>query len=256
VTKPVVILVSPKGEANVGGIARLMGNFSLTDLRVVDPRCDLNGADVRKMSLQAYPLVERAQIFDDVVSAQADLKLSAALSMRPSSSRSPHCKLSKMFENEAFSSFPFSAEFPWGFVFGREDSGLTNDELRLVDLQVEIPSHSEMPSLNIVSAVAITLFHWFEAIETCSKPSSLRTDKPLKADEDIFFDGLEKMLRDISFLKSSSPSHILEDLRDMYHRSNMSARDLRILFGILSDLGRTHKKNYCPPSGAGKKSCS
>lgn len=250
--KPCLILVSPKGESNLGGIARLMANFDLTDLRLVQHRCDRDSDEVKKMSLQAFSLVENAKTFDRLSEAQADLRWTLALSMRAAGEGHPQRSL---FELDR----PFwKRDEPWGILLGREDSGLTNEELRQTNLQVSIPSSTEFPSLNIVSAAAVVLSRWFEA--THQDASELRrplSSKPLKREEDLFFRGLSNLLRDIGFLKSDSSTHVLEDLRDIYQRAEIQERDLRILFGILSDLARTcEKKIFSSGSGGGKKSCS
>lgn len=236
-TLPCLILVSPKGESNLGGVARVMGNFGLKELRVVEPRCELLTDEVKKMALQAFPIVERARIFPSLEEALSDLHWAMALSMRSASSESPQKSLWDLRKTD----FPDSQSM--GIVLGREDSGLTNEELRLVDLQIHIPTCAEMPSMNLVSATALSL-GWWSQITSCPSSNSQARLRPKKEDEQIFFRALDAMLRDIGFLKSNSPTHILEDLQDMYHRSEMGERDLRILFGILSDLGRHHQKNY------------
>ena len=67
--KPAIVLVSPKGADNVGSVARAMKNFGLTDLRIVQPRCNLEQAHM--MAVHAVDVIENAQIFESLLEAVA-----------------------------------------------------------------------------------------------------------------------------------------------------------------------------------------
>lgn len=227
-----VILVSPQGSGNLGSIARLMMNFGVSDLRIVDPRCELFCDESRMMSMKAYSILENAKVFSSLRDAQAGLHRSFALAMDAAEDRRPIKALPQFFQ-ETFSEY--SGDLRWGFVFGREDSGLTAEEIRLCDLQIQIPSEEAYPSLNISSAVALVLSQFYFLSQQLA-PTALKKEGPKKEEEEVFFDGLEAMLKSIGFLHSPYPKQIMLDLRDIYHRANLSQRELRIFFGILSDL--------------------
>jgi len=240
--KPVVILVSPQGDANVGGIARLMANFDLSDLRIINPRCDLKSDLCRMMSLKAYPILEKAKIFSSLESAQRDLRWSFAFSAIELGQReSPSYELPEFIRTKLSS---ISLEEAWAFVFGREDRGLEREELAFCDGRIRIPSSNDYDSLNLSSAVAVALSHWYASAQSKKQSTSSRSDRPKKEDEEIFFEGLTKFLEHIGFLNLKTSKHILLDLRDMYHRAEPRARDLRILFGILADLEYKFKKKF------------
>jgi len=237
--KPVVILVSPKGAGNVGSVARLMANFELENLRIVDPRCDLYSDECRMMSLKAYPLIGGAKIFENLQAAQQDIRWSYAFSARDPSSTAPALSLPELVSSEVHSRGP---EESYAFVFGREDNGLTADEIRLCDQQVWIPVEESYSSLNLSSAVGMALYSdYLSRSSTCSKPNLLR--KPLKETEEVFFDRLTELLQQIGFLNPKTSWHILEDIRNLYHRAKVEERELRIIFGILSDLERSLKSS-------------
>lgn len=246
ILSPKMILVSPKGSSNVGGIARLMGNFELDELRVVEPRCELFDRDARMMGLKNHKILQSAKVFESLDQAQEDLAFTVALSMRPGSRASPFIPLTDLFSSPELSP---PAHQPWGFVFGREDNGLEVEELKRCNIEVFLPSAGNRSSLNIVSAAAITLFHYFSHL----KMKALDHDKeslPKKLDEEIFFESLSGLLTHIEFVKGGERQRMLFDLRDLYRRARVSKRDLRILFGVLADLQRKLGHSFIPKSSS------
>ncbi len=230
--KPAVILVSPKGEANVGGVARLMANFGLIDLRIVAPRLSLDDAEVKKRALGAYTLIEGAKIFPNLEQALADLSFSVAYTMRFAGPRPAGESLECLEEN-----FYFKPQ-AWGFVFGREDNGLDAAELRLCSFQIQIPTEEIFPSINLTSSVAIAFWDWYSKTKGREKVDAHTGVRPHHNEVEIFFSQLKDLLGGIGFIKHMESDHILRDLRDLYHRADPNDRDLRILFGMISDLKR------------------
>jgi tRNA/rRNA methyltransferase len=232
VTKPVVILVSPKGAANLGGISRLMANFGLAELRLVAPRVDRAEYDVKARALESYPIIESAKIFETLGEALADLHFSVAYTMRLAGSHAPGSLLSTLPAKV------YLQDQAWGIVFGREDNGLETEELRLCRFQIQIPTEEFFPSMNLTSSVAVALWDWYSKSSSGFENVSLISGQPKHAEVEIFFDQLKGLLSQLGFIKHPESDHILRDLRDMYNRAAPDERDLRILFGILSDLKR------------------
>jgi len=230
--KPALILVSPKGEANVGGIARLMANFGLTELRIVSPRLSLDDPEVKKRALGAYELVENAKIFSSLELALADLSFSVAYTMRLAGPRPSGESLESLDQN-----FYLKSQ-PWALVFGREDNGLDSSELRLCSYQIQIPTEEVFPSINLTSSVAIALWDWYSKTKGKEKIEAHAGARPDHGEVEIFFSQLRDLLSGVGFIKHVESDHILRDLRDLYHRADPNDRDLRILFGMVSDLKR------------------
>lgn len=239
-----VLLVSPQGAGNLGSVARLMMNFGFSDLRIVQPRCEVICDESRKMSMKAFSILENANIYESLPEAQKDLHKTFALAMDAADDRRPIFNLPHFFKSN-FSEY--SSATNWGFVFGREDSGLTAEEIRLCDLQIQIPSEEAYPSLNLASAVALVLsqFYFLSNENSLNEASAISGRAvPKKEDEEIFFEGLEVMLKSIGFFSSNQPKQIMLDLRDVYHRANLNQRELRIFFGILADLEWRLEKKF------------
>lgn len=233
-----VILVSPKGSANVGSIARLMMNFGLRDLRIVDPRCELDNDEARMMSLKARSILQEARIFKNLSEAQQDLETSFAFSMVIADDGRPIVSSHEIFLKPDYVDLFQNPDSKIAFVFGREDSGLTKEEINLCDLQVLIPSSEDYSSLNLSHSVAICLYSYSRCLNDIELkiPRRSESSRPQKIDEEIFFEGLEKALDELKFFSSKNPSHVMRDLKNLYHRGQASDRELRILFGIVAEL--------------------
>lgn len=232
----VLILVSPKGAGNVGGVARLLGNFEVGELRIVDPRCRLDSLECKQMSMQGYHFVEKAKIFKTLEDAQSDLSYSVAFSGRRYDDPRP-----RMTVFDFYQEIPnrFSDQDRIGLVFGREEWGLTLEELDRCHVQVEIPSSEKMPSINLTSAVAIALSELYRGRRSKQFVSAAEAkERPKKEQEDIFFERVFRVMDLVQFTNPQNPISHLTDLRSMYHRADLSDRDLRILFGILSGIER------------------
>lgn len=239
--KPSIVLISPKGAANLGGIARLMANFELTDLRIVSPRCDLEDPECKERSLGAFPIIQNAKIYNHFTEAIADLQFLVALSMQDQKLGVPSGELEDFFST----ALQDAQSQRWAFVFGREDNGMEAEELLKCNFVAQIPSSENFPSLNITSSAAIVLYRWFISSGLSPAPYKDALVLPRKEEEEVFFSSIQNLLRSIEFMKTDS-DHILDDLRNMYRRAQINDRDLRILFGIVADIGRSLGKRLLP----------
>jgi TrmH family RNA methyltransferase len=244
-----VILISPQGPANVGGIARLMGNFDLTDLRIVQPRCDLKSLEAKKMSMRSFPILEGAKVYETLADAQADRSFSVAFSDRDITLNAPQYDVYD-FAKEATTKF--SDDEKIALVFGREDSGMELEELSACNWQIYIPTGTEKTSINLTSAVAIALSSLFHASQKGKreKPEFKKAENlPPKERENVFFKELYKLMEEVQFLNKQNPFQIRDDLKAVFHRAQPDDRELRIMMGLLANT-----KNYIQNQGWKKAS--
>ena len=135
--------------------------------------------------------------------------------------------------------------FEIALVFGREDSGLTNDELHRCHFHVHIPSDPEFSSLNLGAAVQVLSYEvrmaWLAAEGKPSKvekyeATSPRSETLATMDElERFYEHLEQTLVDVEFLDPDKPRHLMARLRRLYGRSSVSRAEMNILRGILTE---------------------
>ncbi len=229
-----IVLVSPKGALNVGGIARLMTNFGLKDLRLVDPRCDLRSVDCKQMAMHGFDLVQNAKIFPSFEEAVADKKVVIALSGRDVTDPRPQSDLYEI-QDKVFPTIQPDESI--ALVFGREEIGLKLEELCHCHWQIQIPTFPDWTSINLTSAVAMTLSWFFQTQRAQGQsPKSIESvvrERPTHAQKAKFFDRLFDFLNRTKFLNPENPMHLRDDVWGIMHRADLDERELRILFGIL-----------------------
>jgi tRNA (cytidine32/uridine32-2'-O)-methyltransferase len=129
-------------------------------------------------------------------------------------------------------------------VFGAERTGLTNDELARCQGAVRIPTDAGFSSLNLAAAVQVLCYELRVAVEAGARTEPARIkaadDAPATVAElEGLFGHLEQALATIDFFKGRSPVTIMRRLRRLYHRADLTRREVLILRGILSDAERS-----------------
>jgi len=131
-----IILVEPNGPLNVGSVARLCSNFEDDELRIVSPKCDIFSLEAKKMALKGQKILEHCKIFPNLENAICDCDLVLASCGRINVSKDSFFESSEDIFNWTIS---FKKIKNLAIIFGREDSGLTNDELLLANKTFNIP---------------------------------------------------------------------------------------------------------------------
>jgi len=124
------VLVEPAGPLNVGSVARLCANFGIDELRLVAPRCDPGAEEARRMAVHGGDLLARARPFPDLAAALADCRRVVATSGRVEQEVLPLSSAGEALHWLLAGQQGPHTQDDWGaLVFGREDRGLSNDEL-------------------------------------------------------------------------------------------------------------------------------
>lgn len=142
---PVIILVNPFLDQNVGSVARSMLNFGLTELRVVDPRCDIKSDNSKALAAGASDILEYAKIFPTLKECISDLQVVMATTIRPRDMTQTIVSPSRAASIIASSGHRIRA----GILFGTERSGLTNEEVAMADTIITIPTFGHFSSINL-----------------------------------------------------------------------------------------------------------
>lgn len=153
-----VIIVSPKYQNNLGYIARVSANFGVKQLSLVKPRAKLSGKNTIMYSKHARGLIENAKIYSDFESAIKDCDLVIGTTGVVLKGRSDFRKL--YLPDQMLSRLKKLAgkNTRVALAIGRDDTGLSKDEMELCDMMVFIPTDSNYPVLNISHALGIMLF--------------------------------------------------------------------------------------------------
>ena len=228
-----IVLVEPAGALNIGSISRVMKNMGLIQLVVVNPQCEVYGEEASRMAVHAIDLLQTARIVPDLPTALQGCTRVIATTARnraiPTQLETPRQALPWLVESTQ----------PTALLFGREDSGLTNAELKYAGRYVSIPVGSEYSSLNIAQAVGVCAYEL--QIAASNIATSLPNPQPHAPELDIapvellegYYQQLEVLLLEIGYLFPHTAAHRMEKLRRIYNRSQLSYNEVALLRGML-----------------------
>jgi len=228
-----VILVEPNGPLNVGSVARLCSNFEVDELRIVSPKCDIFSLDAKKMALKGQKFLELCKIFDNLENAIFDCDLVLASCGRIEVSKDSFFESSEDVFNWTTS---FKKINNLAIIFGREDSGLTNDELLLANKTFNIPTSMNNPSLNLSHAVSIVLYELHKSSKK-NLNNELRVFNLASAKEvhDTFVE-IEEMLLRVGYLLKHTSKAKISKFKNSILRANTSTYEINVLRGIVHQI--------------------
>lgn len=229
-----IVLVGTTHPGNIGASARAMKNMGLEALRLVDPRY-FPHAEATARASGADDILERAGCFVNLSEAVADCVMVVGTSARqrslPWPALEPRECARRLLES--------SRSGPCALVFGREKSGLSNDELECCQAVVSIPSNPAYNSLNLAMAVQVMSYEirlaQLDQTRQTSMPWNGREAPPATADElERFFKHLETVLVKTAFLNPDNPRYLMRRLRRLFYRADLDQNEINILRGILA----------------------
>jgi len=227
-----IILVDTKTPANIGAAARCMMNAGLSRLILVNPPRDRNN-DAVKLAAGADAVLDNAETFFSLREAVHGHGLVVGTSRHSGRLR----KNVRTPREMAAAIGPLLANNRVAVVFGNEINGLDNDDLALCQDIVTIPSSDAFPSLNLSHAVMIVAYELF--IATCELSQSSTPELALAEDRENFYLHLQKTLQNIGFLERDHPGRMMSSLRNIFGRSRLDSREVKILRGILAEIDRS-----------------
>ena len=197
-----IVLVEPSHPGNIGGAARAMKTMGLTSLCLVrparfpDPQADWRAA-------RAVDVLAQARVVDSLDEAICDCVLAVGTSTRSRRIPIPLADPQSVAERLASG----YADAPVAILFGRETSGLTNEELQRCQLHLSIPASPEYPSLNLAMSVQVVCYELFKARSGSQTTAAPANEPGLATLDEVegFLAHFEKVLERIDFLKSSAP---------------------------------------------------
>jgi tRNA/rRNA methyltransferase len=227
-----VVLVEPQGALNIGSVCRVMMNFGFSDLRLVNPQVDHLGDEARRMAVKAGSLLEGAGLYPDLAAALADCHLAYGTTRRFGRYREDF-----VHPDEAGDELlPVADSQRVALVFGREDSGLLTAELSFCQRFLTIPTHEDLPSMNLAQAVSVCLY---EVSRAQGRRLGKRAGRRKLASGDLLeglFGHMRRSMLAIGFLDPNNPEHILRTFRRIFSRAGLNERDVKILHGLCRQL--------------------
>src|SRR5262249_21771125 len=222
------VLCRPMQAGNIGSVSRALKNMGFRDLRLVAPVASARDRTATTMAVHGGDVLAGAAVHRDLASALADRTLTVGTTCRPglyrSSAVSPRdaaCELAA----EALANRV-------AIIFGPEDHGLTNDELKACQRLITIPTADEYRSLNLAHAVMVVAYELRMAATEDREYRPTAPGRAAASEVEAMLTRMAEALVEIGFLPADNPDHIMFALRGVLGRSGLTPRELDILNGI------------------------
>ncbi|PPD31508.1 MAG: tRNA (cytosine(32)/uridine(32)-2'-O)-methyltransferase TrmJ [Methylomonas sp.] len=225
-----VVLVETSHPGNIGAVARAMKNMGMDQLRLVTPKL-FPHADATARASGADDVLRNAEVYSSLQDAIADCQI-----VLGSSARDRTISWPSLTARECADKWGGNTDDTIALVFGRENSGLKNEELDLCHYLLRIPCNPGYSSLNLAAAVQVVCYELF--VSSNQQYQSLIGDQgevPLATAEQMesFYEHLQQTMADIGFLHPDRSTSIMRRLRRVFNRTQLDTKELDILRGIL-----------------------
>ena len=229
---PTIILVRPQLYENIGMAARAMDNFGLSKLSIVSPRDGWPSKKAKSSAKHADKIINRAKVYDHLEDAVSNFDLVIATSNRK-----------RFLTKKTYDSFNALQKKIRNFkntaiLFGPENSGLSNQDIRLANFLFTIPTYNTNKSLNLSHAVSLISYELFQANNSSIKNiSTLNIDKVSKLELSNF---IKFLVNDLDFRGFFRPvekkANMIDNIYSIYNKIGLSKKELRMLWGMHKKL--------------------
>jgi tRNA/rRNA methyltransferase len=236
-----IILVETAGARNLGSSARVMKNFGVADLWLVNPQCDHLGDEARQMAVHAPEILENAKLVtslpDALVGCHRAIATAGRIDQGEMKVTDPHQGLSWLIKAQTSA-----------IVFGAEDRGLSNAEIQHCQQVMRIPVNPDYPSLNLAQSVGICCYqllllqknNQYDLHLTSQIAQDLLESAPIdlatRADLEACYQQLEAVLLKIGYVYPHTAAHRLRKFRHIFDRADLSPSEVAMLRGILRQV--------------------
>ena len=232
-----VVLVGTTHPGNIGATARAMKNMGIVNLALVKPK-DFPSNEAIYRSKAAKDVLQSAQIYENLENAVSDCELVIGTSARGRTVPWPVLSPKEAADRVAV----HSENNKVAIVFGREDRGLTNQELGLCNLHVHIPADPEYSSLNLSQAVQILVYEIRVSIlkdQECEEYWDV--DLATNEQTERLIDHMDELMKEVEFYDVQNPRKLLLRVRRFFKRSRIDVMEANIFRGLFAAIQKKLK---------------
>ena len=227
------ILHKPQLSENIGACARALKNFNFSNLTVVDPKPIYPNDKILATSVGAKNIINKSKVFEDLGPAVEKLDYLIATSARFRNKNIKHISLDDLKKID------FNKKV--GFLFGSEASGLSNNEISYANYTLQIPTNPQFKSLNLSHSLIIIAQYVSSILK--SKSFNYKKSKKVKSASRKEILAMANLciqnLDSINFFKPKEKKPImLENLRNIFYKMELSGKETRILSSVFASLGK------------------
>ena len=232
-----IVLIETSHPGNIGSVARAMKTMGLKNLLLINPRKFPSG-DANALSGNAIDILEKAKVYTNLKNAIKDSTFVYATSARVRTIQWPTKNAQDAAEEIVKQ---VSANKKISIIFGREDRGLTNEELQIANTHIEIPANPEYPVLNIAMSAQIICYEILKAsVDTTARDWH---DYPEVDSENLqmLIDHFIETATDIDVINPDNPKKIISRIKRMFTRLHPDEMETSFLRGFLSSIKKKIK---------------
>jgi len=230
-----VVLVRTHYPGNLGATARIMRNFGLHDLVLVNPVAELHDRNARQMSTHGEDILDAARVVSSLTEAIADCVLVIGTS-GPQGGPFRRQSVGPPDEILAHAIAPLRGGYPVALVFGPEPTGLSNDEVTLCHHLIHIPAADKYDSLNLAQAVAICLYELQRQCLRVTERSEAAEPLATFAQQDVMFAQLRQALEEIHFLYGDKAEALMHGVRHLLGKARPTEMEVKVLLGLARQI--------------------
>ena len=227
------ILHKPQLSENIGACARALKNFNFKNLTVIDPKPIYPNDKILATSVGAKDIISQSKVFSSLEQAMNNIDILVSTSARFRNKNIKHISLSNLKEIDFRKNV--------GFLFGSEASGLSNNEISYSNYTLQINTNPEFKSLNLSHSVIIiaqmlsSIFKNKTSQFSKSKKIKIASKQDIRLMIDLCIKNLEKK----NFFKPKEKKSImLENLKNMFYKMELSSKEIKILISIFSQINK------------------
>ena len=227
------ILHKPQLSENIGACARALKNFNFNNLSIIDPRPTYPNDKILATSVGAKDIIKQSKVYNSIESSIKNLDYLIATSARFRNKNIKHIRLDDLKK------INFKKKI--GFLFGSEASGLSNKEISYANYTLQIPTNPNFKSLNLSHSLIIIAQYISSIIRLKDLPfkKSKKVKSASKRDIQSMVNLCIENLEQINFFKPKEKRPImLENLRNIFYKMDLSDKETRILSSVFASLGK------------------
>ncbi len=227
------ILNKPQLSENIGACARAMKNFNFSNLVIINPKPSFPNDKIFATSVGAKEIIQKAKVYENFEDSLSNFDYLVATSSRFRNKNLKHISLNELKK--------IKLNRKIGFIFGSEASGLSNNEISYANCTMNIPSNNNFKSLNLSHSLILVCQNLFNSInkKKITYKKSNKIEKASKKQIKIMMDLCIKNLDKINFFTPKEKKAImLENLRNIFYRNDLSEKETRILSSVFATLSK------------------
>ena len=235
-----IVLYKPKYAGNIGSVARAAKNMGISNVIVVG-KVDYDREEMQQRSTHlAADVLDKIRYFERIDEALGEFNYIVGTTARLGKARGPFISP----RAAALDIIDISQKNKVALLFGPEDTGLANDELRLCHSVVTIPTSREFTSLNLSHAVMVMCYEIFIASSAANAVKEAAPKLARSSELEGMYGQIKTLLADIEFLNPENPDYWMMHVRRFFGRASLLSREVKIIRGICRQLAwyAHHKK--------------